>query len=185
MNSRRAAFTLAATAGGFLAAAFLPMATASADDHDWHYWLYQPYDLPHSGSTDIFGFAPVGDEDVFETSGFGPLFHEVQGAQEFVIPALHGDDDDIRGGFGADVTSTSTLFSNSTQIVVERDFQDGYQMPIGSEFDETRYLGGIESIHMNVPSGPDAGTADFLITPLGDFTLSADSPLDVDPFFQF
>jgi hypothetical protein len=213
MNPTRIVFTLGATAGGLLAAVFLPIAVASAQPlppapippfpppaFPPPFALPPPFGpgpppavpppfpvppsaLPPPGPTDIFGFAPVGPEDVFKDVGTAPYFTDVEGFQEFVTVAPEPGFP-VGGGFLGDEETLATPFYTTTDVVVDRDFPAGVAPPVGSVFDVTNFGHGYENIYEQIGSGPGAPIEDVLITPEGEFPLTPEPPVFVDLAFD-
>ncbi len=219
MNLRRLIFTFSATAGGLLAAAFLPNAVASAQPLPFlpapaplpvgppapfeppPFALPPPFGpgappvvpptfpippgetLPPPGAADIFGFAPVGPEDVFKDVGTAPFFTDVEGFQNFetVTPQTGFP---LGGVFLGDEDILRTPFFSNSEIVVDRDYVGSVAPPVGSVFDVSNFGNGYENIYEQIGSGPGAPLEDVLVTPYGDYPLTAGPPEFLDPGFD-
>jgi hypothetical protein len=155
INQRRVTLTVGAVAGGLLAAAFLPMAVAFADDFDV---------TPETGT-----FVPT------QVEGYPPLDNVVTGTEQWTpydltsqLPlgvTINGVDTDTTiGSFTNDdflETQPLTLVNGANSVVFSTDTQ----------IDLANFGGGFENEWIDISSGPDAGTADLLITPFGDIPL--------------
>jgi hypothetical protein len=155
-NQRRAALTLGAAAGGLLAAAFLPMAVASADE----------YDL----TPNITTFAPS------QVEGYPPLINEATGFERwnlFDLTTNSLSDPDVLGGTDTQTTigsfTNDDYLTNIGQIIIGS--SNNFEVPAGTQIDLANFGLGFENEWLDIPSGPDAGISDLFITPFGDFAL--------------
>lgn len=160
-NQRRVTCTLGALAGGLLAAAFLPVAVAFADQYDF--------------TPDPTTFVPS------QVEGYPPLINEVTGAEKWSLIDLTTNsvhNEDLLSG--TDTVTTIGSFTNDDFL---------YQNPVGggvtifglgvsqfvvtdgTQIDLANFGFGYENAWMDIPSGPDAGISDLLITPFGDFEV--------------
>jgi hypothetical protein len=155
INQRRAIFTIGAGTGGLLAAAFLPMAVAVADEFDF--------------TPNIATFIPE------QVEGYPPLIDKLTGTENWtlfdvttnvpLITAFGGTDTETTiGSFTNDLYLTSSDYSFSGTSVT-------FFAPIGTQLDLANFGSGFENAWMDIPSGADAGTSDLFITPFGDFAL--------------
>jgi hypothetical protein len=154
MHRRRMTRTLGAAAGGLLGAAFLPAATAFADEG----YDYGNYDLvPNS-------------QDVVTDGGIRNFLVEVppgaagsvQGTQELVVDSPSGTP---VGTIEVDVTNSTDIFDNTNQeILVTADLTGtpgsaaGDVPPVGSVFDTEAYTSGIQAIYTDIPGAGANGT---------------------------
>jgi hypothetical protein len=139
MNRRRITLTLGAAAS---AAAFLPMAHAAADttgnsastagDAAVIPAAASPGDAlanftgtsgappvpPTTGETNIFGFEPVGHEEVLGVNGIPPLFQDTFGFQEFEIPAATppGSTGSVSGSSGVPIVGSVSGSSGTAPV---------------------------------------------------------------------
>jgi hypothetical protein len=154
MNSRRIAFALGTAAAGFLAAAFLPMAVAVADDE--------------------YDFTPNGIYDVTQVEGYPPLVNEITG-QEFWNFFDVTKNATVQGGqeliLGTDTQTTIGSFTNDDYLTSGVQLFGSFDVSAGTQIDLANFGGGFENEWINIPTGADAGTSDLLITPFGDFQI--------------
>jgi hypothetical protein len=157
-NQRRMTLGLGAIAGGCLAAAFLPMAIAVADEFDL--------------TPDIGTFIPSGPVE-----GLAPFYTEVSGTEGWGITDLTTSsvptgDADLFGGTDTETTIGSATFND---FVGSSGLIEGPNFAIagdGLQVDLANFGGGYENELVDVPSGGDAaGVSDLLITPFGDFPV--------------
>jgi hypothetical protein len=155
INQRRLMVTFGAGAGGLLAAAFLPMAVAFADEYDF--------------TPDTATFAPT------QVEGYPPLIDEATGAESWNIGdattntvafphVIYGTDTETTiGSFTNDdyLTSTSVTVTGATS----------FELPAGSQIDLANFGLGFENEWLDVASGSNSGISDLFITPFGDFEL--------------
>ncbi len=134
--------TVGAAAGGLLAAAFLPMATAFADE---------------------YSIDPESQEVITSVSGMPPLYEDTVGTEVF------GIDTGYDGYFNADGNTYTTSSGFVNQEIFATDGQ-GTIVPTGSIFDFTNFGGGYENEYSDVVGTQDAIT-DTFITPFGDFNI--------------
>ncbi|HXS86246.1 MAG TPA: hypothetical protein VN741_11475 [Mycobacterium sp.] len=155
-NQRRVALTFGVGAGGLLAAAFMPMAVAFADNYDF--------------TPDITSFAPT------QVEGFPPLINEVTGAETWGVSDLTTNTVEFHDVIlGTDTATTIGSFTNDDYLTsTELDVigtSATLELPAGSQIDLANFGFGYENEWMDIPSGPDTGMSDLLITPFGDFAL--------------
>jgi hypothetical protein len=140
--------------------------------------------VPPAGATDIFGFAPVGPEHIFKDVGTAPFFTDVEGFQNYetVTPQTGFPPG---GVFLGDHDVLRTPFFTNSEIVVDRDYVNSVAPPPGSVFDVTNFGNGYEFVYEQIGTGPGAPIEDALITPFGEYPLTAGPPefLD-DPGFD-
>jgi hypothetical protein len=153
-NQRRVSLTLGAVAGGLLAAAFLPMAVAFADQYDF--------------TPDPTTFVPT------QVEGYPPLINEVTGTEDWGIndlttnsTAQFGADDFT----GTDTETTIGSFTNNDYLTGTALIAGSFIMQGGTQVDVANFGGGWENEWIDVPGGTDPGISDLLITPFGDFQL--------------
>jgi hypothetical protein len=155
-NRRRLTLALGAIAGGLLAAAFLPMAVASADDYD-----FQP-DPQSFEPTQIEGI-PVLTNEVSGPESWN-LADVTTGVIEYHDDLFHGTDlHTTIGSFSNDdfIASNGVGFGDSVEFDVE---------PY-TQIDLADFGSGYANEWIDIPTGPDAGISDLLITPMGNFEL--------------
>jgi hypothetical protein len=157
-KQRRITLTLGVAAGGLLATAFLPVAAAFADEYDF--------------TPDTTTFDPT------QVEGYPPLFNEVTGSEDWSISDLTTDTVKFQDAFliGTDTQTTIGSFTNDdylTSITTEEIGSPGdyFVVPGPAQFDLANFGGGFENEWIDIPSGPDSGISDLLITPFGDFPL--------------
>jgi hypothetical protein len=155
-NQRRTMLTLGAVAGGLLAAAFLPMAVAFADEYDF--------------TPDIASFVPS------QVEGYPPLINEVTGAEYWNIFDLTTNTTAFSNIMtGTDTETTIGSFTNDDYLFTGALSQIGSSGSIfaggGTQIDLANFGFGFENEWMDIPSGPNAGISDLFITPFGDFEL--------------
>jgi hypothetical protein len=155
-NQRRATLTLGAVAGGLLAAAFLPVAVAFADNYDF--------------TPDITSFAPT------QVEGYPPLINEVTGIEEWNESDVTSGTVTFKDAFeGKDTVTTIGSFTNNdfltTLSFTVLGTTSDFGAPSGTQIDIADFGQGFENEWMDIPSGPDAGASDLFITPFGDFAL--------------
>jgi hypothetical protein len=154
-TQRRATLTLGAVAGGLLAAAFLPMAVAFADNYDF--------------TPDITTFVPK------QVEGYPPLINEVTGAESWGVSDITTNTvpfSDVLDG--TDTETTIGSFTNDdylTNIGLIVGGSPTFLVPAGSQIDLANFGLGFENEWIDIPSGTDTGISDLLITPFGDFAL--------------
>jgi hypothetical protein len=152
-NQRRITLTLSAMAGGLLAAAFLPLAVASADQFDI--------------TPDTTSFDPT------QVEGYPPLFHEVTGTESWNVTDLTTNSVAVPDFFkGVDTDTTFGSFTNDDFLTQNAVGVGGVIVNPGAEFDLANFGGGFANEWVDVPgSGTGSGISDLLITPFGDFEL--------------
>jgi hypothetical protein len=146
-----------AVTGGFLAAAFLPMAVAFADEYDL---------IP-----DITTFAPT------QVEGYPPLINEVTGVEKLSVFDLTTNTPlytDLLSG--TDTVTTIGSFTNDDYLMSGSYDAIGtssvFVMPADTQIDLANFGGGFENEWIDIPSGgTDPGASDLFITPFGDFAL--------------
>ena len=158
INQRRITLTLGVAAGCLLAAAFLPAAVAFADDYDF--------------TPDAVTFVPT------QVEGYPPLINEVTGIEDWsvndattsvlVFPDCFAGTDTATtiGSF----TNDDFLYPSSSPVTLIEGPTTFFVEP-GTQIDLANFGGGFENEWIDVPSGPDSGISDLLITPFGDFPL--------------
>jgi hypothetical protein len=155
-NQRRITLSLGAVTGGLLAAAFLPMAVAVADE----------YDLTPDTST----FDPTSP-----VQGFPPYYSEVTGTESWSFTDLTTNSVQVSDVFGGtDKETTIGSFTNNDFSGTSGEIESpGFAVSGGGlDVDLANFGGGYENEFVDVPSGADgAGLSDLLITPMGDFSL--------------
>jgi hypothetical protein len=153
-NQRRATLTLGAVAGGLLAAAFLPMAVAFADNYDF--------------TPDITTFVPK------QVEGYPPLINEVTGAEQWNVSDLTTNTTSIPDLFGGtDTETTIGSFTNDdylTNIGILFN-SNNFDLPSGTQIDLANFGLGFENEWLDISSGSNPGVSDLFITPFGDFAL--------------
>ncbi len=154
-NQRCAMLTISALTGGLLAAAFLPMAVAFADDYDF--------------TPDTATFIPK------QVEGYPPLIDEVTGAENWKIFDLTTNTTFVNGFAGTDTETTIGSFTNDDYLTSTSFTAFGTSVtffaPAGTQIDLANFGLGFENEWIDIPSGADAGTSDLFITPFGDFSL--------------
>jgi hypothetical protein len=155
-TNQRRMFTIGAVTSGLLTAAFLPIAVAFADQYDF--------------TPDPATFKLV------EAEGFPPLINEVTGPEQWNIFDVTTNTATVPGFIpGTDTQTTIGSFTNDDFVTNIDTHIIGstatFDLSSGSQIDFANYGLGFENEWLDIPSGPDAGTSDLLITPFGDFTL--------------
>jgi hypothetical protein len=154
-TNQRRMFTIGAVTGGLLTAALLPMAVAFADNFDF--------------TPDITTFAPT------QVEGYPPLINEVTGAEQWKFFDLNSNTSLPVNIDGTDTETTIGSFTNDDFLKVASltvtTSSGTIELPAGSEIDLANFGLGFGNEWLDIPSGPDAGISDLLITPFGDFTL--------------
>jgi hypothetical protein len=155
-NQRRAMLTIGAGAGGLLAAAFLPMAVAFADEYDF--------------TPELTSFAPT------QVEGYPPLINEVTGAEKWDLSDITTNTvsfPDVADG--TDTQTTIGSFTNDdylTNIGLIVNGTPNFFVPSGTQIDLANFGLGFENEWIDIPSGgTDPGASDLFITPFGDFAL--------------
>lgn len=153
--NRRITLTVAAAAGGLLAAAFLPVAVAFADD--------------------VYTLDPQGPEVVTSISGFAPWYQDTLSTN--VFGADQSNPIIEFGQFNAIVNTLTTSSGFENQEIIDTGGQlGGLSVPTGSLFDFTNFGGGFENEYSDINGtvglfvGPNTITDEF-ITPFGDFNI--------------
>jgi hypothetical protein len=155
-KQRRATLTLGAVGGGLLAAAFLPMAVAFADEYDF--------------APNITTFVPS------QVEGYPPLINEVTGAESWsLIDVTTNTTTFLNVLPGIDTETTIGSFTNddwlSNGALDQVGSSGSFFAGGGTQIDLANFGFGFENEWMDIPSGPNAGISDLLITPFGDFEL--------------
>lgn len=157
-RSRRIALTLGTAAGGLLAAAFLPMAVANADEF---VYTPEPGQFTPDPSTDwgtpgLLSGATGGD--LWQTADIGSGGTNVL----YYIPSLFGSDND---------TLFLKLISNDLFTVTAHASDPG-ALATGSVIDYTNFGLGYGNEFVDAAAGSATpGLTDMAITPFGDFLL--------------
>jgi hypothetical protein len=168
-NQRRATLTLGAVAGGLLAAAFLPMAVAFADEYDF--------------TPGIASFAPS------QAEGYPPLINEVTGPESWNIFDLTTNTTTFSEIIaGTDTETTIGSFTNDDWLTPGALSVVGASSTFfasgGTQIDLANFGLGFENEWIDIPSGPDAGVSDLFITPFGDITLFGTAFSDLSAALQ-
>jgi hypothetical protein len=161
-NHRRVTLTLGAVVGGLLAAGFLPMAVAFADQYDF--------------TPDITTFVPT------QVEGYPPLINEVTGTEDWSLSDATTSTVKIPDAFllGTDTETTIGSFTNNDFLTANTDLTfnsttsaPDVAIPGDSQIDIADFGGGFENEWVDVAGSgsPDSGISDLLITPFGDFPL--------------
>ncbi len=157
MNNNQRRATLALGAGGLLAAAFLPMAVAFADDYD---------------------FTPnIASLDVTQVEGYPPLINEVTGTEKWGIFDLTSNASLAPSVIiGTDTETTIGSFTNDDYLtntgLIVISSSETFDLPSGTQIDLANFGLGFENEWIDIPaSGTDPGVSDLFITPFGDFPL--------------
>jgi hypothetical protein len=165
MNRRRITLTLGSVAGGLLAAAFLPLAVANADET---YYIYTP---------DTSTFEPTAAE------GYPPLDDVLQGEEAWSLANPPAGLD--LGLTGVDTQTTIGSFTNDDFLVTAGTIAIGISggetpptLPAeipgpGAEIDLANFGDGFENEWIDFPgvAGAAATITDTVFTPFGDFAL--------------
>ena len=156
-TQRRVTLTLGAVAGGLLAATFLPMAVAFADEYD---------------------FTPnIASLDLTQVEGYPPLINEVTGTETWGILDLTSNTAFAPNVItGTDTETTIGSFTNDDYLTVTGvtviGSPDIFNLPAGSQIDLANFGLGFENEWIDIPAGgTDPGASDLFITPFGDFAL--------------
>jgi hypothetical protein len=133
-----------------------------------------------AASADEYEFTP--DTTTFvptQVEGYPPLINVVTGTESFnwvdTTNSLNTATDFFRGidtettigSFTNDDfldTGPGDIFLNSSNVPV-------LEIPTDTQFDLANFGGGWANEWVSIPSGIDAGTSDWLITPFGDVSL--------------
>jgi hypothetical protein len=155
-NPCRTTLALGAVAGGLLAAAFLPMAVAFADNYDF--------------TPDITTFLPS------QVEGYPPLIDEVTGAENWSLSDITTNTVLSRDVFdGTDTQTTIGSFTNDDYLTSSGltviGSSTNFDVPAGSQIDLANFGLGYENEWLDIASGPNPGISDLFITPFGDFAL--------------
>lgn len=155
-NKRRVTLILGAVAvGGLLAAAYLSMALAYADEYDFTPVINSLY------PTQVEGFPPLEDV-VTGTDAWSPTD---------LTTGTVTDADFLNG---TDTETTIGSFTNDDFLLEPNETANIGNVVIepGTQIDLADFGGGFENEWIDIPgSGSGAGISDLLITPLGDFPL--------------
>ena len=155
MSKLRRSGILSALTGGLLAAAFLPMAVAVADEFDF--------------TPDTTTLIPT------QVEGYPPLINEVTGSESWSI----GDatTNTVRASdvlAGKDTETTIGSFTNDDYLATTGVTVLGttnFEVPAGSQIDIANFGLGFENEWLDISSGSNPGISDLFITPFGDFEL--------------
>lgn len=156
----RAALILGAATAALSATAWLPAATAFADDYSW-----EP--VPNSLA------------QIEYTTGIPPIYQEVEGFNNFYFEdpkfATDLNPDGVTGSFGAAESEISTSFGISNEELLVTGPDLGFAPPpYGSVLDALNFGNGYENIYTDLvglgPNGTNLIT-DIFDTPLGDFAI--------------
>jgi hypothetical protein len=161
MKTNKCAITsaLGAVAGGLLAAAFLPMAVAVADEFDF--------------TPDTTTFDPT------QVEGYPPLDNVVTGTEYWSLYDLTNSTVSSPEYIdGVDTQTTIGSFTND-DFLQDSDYPvsivsngGDITMPGDAQIDLADFGGGWENEWIDIPSsGSPSGISDLLITPFGDFQL--------------
>lgn len=156
---RHRALTSAVFAVGAPAAAFLTMTAASADDYEF--------------TPDPTTFVPT------QVDGYPPLVNVVTGTEAFnwldTTNSLNTAADFFKG---VDTETTIGSFTNDDfldtglgDVFLNQSGVPVLDIPTDTQFDLANFGGGWANEWVSIPSGIDAGTSDWLITPFGDVSL--------------
>jgi hypothetical protein len=164
-NQCRLTLSLSAIAGGLVAAAFLPMAVALADDFDF------------TPDTTTFDPAQV-------VVGYPPLVNVVNGTEDWNLNDLTTNSVLSSDLFSGEETETTIgSFSNDNLLlglpVVMSSGNGLFTFTSGTEIDFANFGGGFENDWVDIPNGPDAGISDLVITPLGDLQVLGTAFADI------
>lgn len=136
-------------------------------------------DVGDSALADVFGFSPASDNVISAVTGSPPEDFVTQGAQTF---------DTAGGSFDADTTTTSDIFTNTTEaFLVTSDSGTpgtgaGDVPPVGSVYNVFNLFGysGFKEIYSAIPSttgGADV-VSNTLVTPFGNVNIPIPDSLD-------
>lgn len=156
---RRRALTTAVLAVSLPAAAYLTMTAASADDYEF--------------TPDTTTFVPT------QLEGYPPLINVVTGTEDFnwvdTTNSLNTATDFFKG---VDTETTMGSFTNDDFLdtglgvtFVDSSGATKLDIPTDTQFDLAYFGGGWANEWVSIPTGIDAGTSDWLITPFGDVSL--------------
>jgi hypothetical protein len=160
IDQRGVMLTIGAGTAGLLAAAFLPMTVAFADEVDF--------------TPDLTTFAPS------QVEGYPPLIDEVTGAEKWTawdVTTGSSIFDDVFTGTDTQTTIGSFtnddfLFTGLGESFTSAHGANEVDVPSGTQIDLANFGGGFENAWIDIPSGgTDPGASDLLITPFGDFSL--------------
>jgi hypothetical protein len=180
MGSRRMVRILGATAGGLLAAAFLPMAIALADDAS-DTGVFDPL------FQNFFGFVHDASQPstVYSITGELPIFQDIHESELFDTDptgtlsagSFEVDNEVITSAFGP--ASSELLVTSSTGTSAP---------PVGSVYDVIDIGYGFENVYSDIapttPGGADT-LSDTLVTPFGDLPLTTSVHAFLDPTEAF
>jgi hypothetical protein len=156
MSKNRRSAVVSAVTGGLLAAAFLPMAVAVADEYDF--------------TPDLTTFLPS------QVEGYPPLINEVTGTESWDISDVTTNTTkDLDIFEGRDTQTTIGSFTNDDYLtssgLTVLGATANFSAPADTQIDLANFGLGFENEWLDIPSGPDSGISDLLITPFGDFAL--------------
>jgi hypothetical protein len=181
MGSHRIALASGAIAADLLAAAFLPMAVACADDAS-------DGGVFDNFFQDFFGFEHDASQPatVYSVSGEPPIFQSIHETEIFetgsagMLPA---------GSFQADDEVITTAFGPaSAELLVTSSAQGTSAPPVGSVYDVIDIGGGFENVYSDIAPTTPGGTdtlSDTLVTPFGDVPLTTNFHAFLDPADSF
>jgi hypothetical protein len=181
MGSRRITLTPGVIAGGLLAAAFLPMAVAFADDAS-DSSIFDPL------LQEFFGFQRDASQPttVYSVSGEPPFYQSIHQTEFFgtdstaTLPAglVQVDNEVITDPFGP----------ASAELLVTSSEEGTSAPPVGSVYDVINIGGGFENFYSDIapttPGGADT-LSDTLVTPFGDIPLTTNLHAYLDPTDSF
>lgn len=181
MGFRRITLTPGVVAGGLLAAAFLPMGLAVADDASDS----STFDPLLQG---FFGFQRDVSQPatVYSVSGEPPLFQSIHQTE------LFGTDPTATLGAGLfqvdNEVITDPFGPASTELLVTSSGEGTSAPPVGSVFDVINIGGGVENFYSDIapttPGGADT-LSDTLVTPFGDIPVATNLHAFLDPADSF
>lgn len=162
---RRITLSLGAAGGGMLAATFLPVAIALADD---------------------YASDPGTVLEDLSQSGIPPLYYQSDGVQLFdVVDTTQSPagEYDVVGQYDAAVSDlygpNGSLFNQQEVVLTESasgvtGSAPGDEPPIGSVLDTTNFGGGFENEYSDLVGAGSGGSnliTDTVVTPFGDFNI--------------
>jgi hypothetical protein len=160
MESNQRRMTLALSAIGSLAlAAFLPMAVALADDID-----FTPDQTTFDPTQIVVGYPPL--LTVVDGTEFWNITDATTNTAEFPDDFQPVDNVTTLGSF-----TNNDILTTGEFTLVNSISSATFTVPVGTEIDLANFGGGFENEWIDIPTGPDSGVSDLLITPLGDLQL--------------
>jgi hypothetical protein len=155
MSKNRDFAVVSAVTGGLLAAAFLPMAVAVADEEDF--------------TPDLTTFTPR------QVEGYPPLINEVTGPESWSLSDITTNTVAFPDVFGGTDTQTTIGSFTNDDFLTSSSFtvlaSPSFFVPAGSQLDLANFGLGYENEWLDIPSGTNTGISDLFITPFGDFAL--------------